>query len=804
MHWPWAVPRLVRNQGCGDCPTDPPIVCIYMERCQPMTSHPHVLETASAAESLSGLLLAAYLDQVGALLQPLTEGAQVTAEQLSEAAHMLSRHPLQAGDIDTLYRIYQLWLYVEQPARALQLIQAHADLPARLTDADERYSAEFDLASWRLYAAEQAGDRMQAVAQLRHAAQLLAAQPLTVQTEAAWEYLCAHAHELACWEIYTSATRARRELQRHNPQRQACQAWDDAVAAARLGLACLHEGQAESAVELGHAAMHHLLNAGADQHVDHRDWLNLAPVLQQIAPGFGTTVIEQVRRLAPEQDSPALARDLEVRLARIQARQLHAQGQISAALEAGWQGRVLLVADENDDSFNSQFIDWLLAAGELTQAAALNVDAARTGSTQAAGCASARAREQLAQGSQDPSWALALCAALESGQTDWLEQDGRCADEAFQYYLALARRQAPGNLLADQLEGVRLANQDEYARALPLLEWALADAQQFTAESMLELVGCRARLLGVEQAVQMPVPELACAGRSYYLASQLAFYMSDRLDALEPGGQISQTALQALRKQGLRILEGALQRFESFFECGQGHLRDGNVHVYSKLCNNLGILYASYFDQPERAVPLHHKGLAASAFAEHYWSLMRCHERLDQDEEYVEAAETLWRFTAEGGYDRTSPLDYINKVCIRLLRLDRDIDIPFWMQRQEQWWNAQSAQEQEDSHEYYVSCVVACLSCNVFLEPDDALVRLERLMPMIDSSGNSYQQRVAGLVYMNAGRPQLAEPLFHRAIEYATPHIDDDPDQAEIATLARDNLEELRSLTRKKVWWKFW
>lgn len=759
---------------------------------------PTMIPDSNPASPLSGELLDSYLDRAVEMLD--ASGEEDDDEQrLQAVADWLGRQPMQAENTAVLYRIYRLWLQVDQPRRALQAIEAHVQLPTQLEDARAQAEARIDVAFWRLHALRQLGDVAVLAGYVEREAAMLAALPMAFQPDKAWRYLAELAGETECWDVVRHTAQARHALQLANPQREHFRAWDAAVLAVRLGEACKSEGSQAQADEHARTAMVHLRDAAAGQDVDYRDWLNLAPSLQAISPRHGSAVIEAVRKLAPKDLSPPLQRDLAVRLARIQACLLHGEGQLAAALVHGWQGRVILSADENDDAFNSLFIDWLLEAGEHDSAAWLNFEAARAYRDTSGPRACERAHEQLARERPHACWALALCAGIDEAPQRWVE-DGSEPEQAFQHYLALARTLQPGIAAADHLEGLRFAAQGDYVRALPLLESAMRDPALVTATQVEQLLYSRIRVCGVECGLEMALADAASAEWNYAAGVRLDQQVLDAIEDMALSSEQAQFARQRLGALAIRYYEIGLRQFEDFFTTGRGHLLDGDVHSYSKLCNNLGIGYRWISQTPERALPLHYKGLDASPFAEHYHSLLNCYQALGRHAEYIDTADKLWHFAADYGYSRHSPLDYVGDVCLQLLDAGRDAEIPFWMQRQEAWWHSLDTDEQEEHRDAHVSSLVRMLSFFAHRHPADAVLRLEALIPDIESLKSIYQHKMAGLTYLHAQAPQQAEAWFLKAVAVARPgKVYDDEQLGHVNTFLAKVRQQLR-----KPWWKFW
>jgi hypothetical protein len=184
----------------------------------------------------------------------------------------------------------------------------------------------------------------------------------------------------------------------------------------------------------------------------------------------------------------------------------------------------------------------------------------------------------------------------------------------------------------------------------------------------------------------------------------------DDADDLAPlmGGKKKVPAQEVREPLVVRYYEEGLARFEHFWATGQGRFKDGDLHVYSMLCNNLAIKYR-FMDRYDEAAELHHKGLGSSPFAEHHNGLLWCAVGKDDDAQTVVEAERLWHFAQEHGYSRHEPTRYFSTVALSLYKLNRDDEISIWMERLDQWFHDLDEDEQRDVRRNYLASLMSML-----------------------------------------------------------------------------------------------
>ncbi len=394
-----------------------------------------------------------------------------------------------------------------------------------------------------------------------------------------------------------------------------------------------------------------------------------------------------------------------------------------------------------------------------------------------------------------PYWQLALAYGGMAEGTAHLRQ-GESEAAFVGRHLAAARQLAPGQPAVGLIEGLHLiASAQDYRRALPLLEAAAGDPALANAELVFQLWVCRIHAHGAVAALAMPFVPASSGVGCYIVGVQL----NDELDALLPGGV--SVAPEAAAALGARYYEAGLARFEAFVLHGVGNMRDGDAHAYSMLCNNLAIHYRDQ-DQTAAALALHYKGIAASPFAEHYSGVMQCHRRSGDDAAMVDAAERLWHFTADFGYSRHDPCDYIDDAAAGLHRLGRDTEIAIWLQRLDEWIDSVAPDERPAYEKSYVRALLTVLHNMAYSQPEDALLRLEPVLARVAPLACPYISAMAGHALRVCAQPERAQVVYASALRHI--RVGQDWDESQRKPIV-DGMDACRRLQRAaQPWWKVW
>lgn len=757
---------------------------------------------ADDPDSLSGNRLEAFLDETEEAVDEQAEAAVSEDIVQSGLAAALSRQACRADSMATVYKLHRLWLRAGRTAEALRVLDNDGPAAAQALPPGERASADTALAFWRIAAHSQAheqggGNAGGLAASLGAAETLLRGQAPADRSDDDWERLARWARDAGDFDMQRRCFAAIHEAQTALPERSAYRAWDDAVLALRHGESFAAQGDAAQARACALASMQALSGAAPGQDVDHHDWLKLSDKLVALAPDGLSLVARNIRDLLPPDASLPVRRGVEVRVARLEAKAAAAQGRLQDALAKARLGHYAL-SEDDDDIFTCLVMDWLLAAGQDEAAGKLGFESVHNMRAPSAEHACRLAQAALAKGeASHPYWALALASATEDSDLHWV-----CADEdprAFgDRHLAMAERVAPGHPAAAAVRAALLLQAGgDPTQALALLESAVRQPELANSRNVEQLWFLRMRLHGVSKALAMPVVPATAGGWCYNVGVALEHRLERELPE---GTRFDEGAVAALAAS---YYEMGLYRFESFFTSGQGHYKDGDVHAYSMLCNNLAIHHVYNRKQPQDALPLHRKGIAASPFAEHYHGLMRAYGELDQKAEYVQAADQLWHYAQDHGYSRHDPAGYASWVCGALVALGRGAEVPIWLQRLDEWWSRHGDAQDTQAFVSYLGALTSILAKMSADQPEDALARLEPALAQVVSVQDPCCRRLAGLTLENAGQLERALPLFEQASRIGD---QSEGDRQQRAYAQEDIARCKRAMGGPggKPWWKIW
>lgn len=749
----------------------------------------------AAPLALGGEALDLFLRETEALIEQEQE-AQVPTHllQATLASHLGSRS-YRVDNLDQLNGLFHLWLYTNEVDAALHLIDTQEPHVLAAMNADEREDNRVRLAFWRVRALRERPEDPRLPLAAENAARLLGSLSNEQQAEDSWTHLADLMRDVGQYELSRKYLEARYRLTISRPGRQRFRAWDDAVYALNLGHSHLAEQNAALARQAAQNACSTLLNAAADQDIDHEDWLRLGQSLVELDPESYPVIAGQVRKLMPATYAQARCRDVEVRLARLEASSLYRCGQLAAALEKSAEGRFGLTNDD-DDSFSATVLDWLIEAGCLEAAAELAFECAfmeREGSMEAA-CRHAQHWLDAAP-QPTPYWALTLAHASQVEELRWVAGD-EDPQVFYARHLARARQCAPQHPAADLIEATYWLEHEEAAwhKAAPLLELAAQAPEWLHTDALYLTYLCRMHVHGPQAGLELPMIVSGAAGWNYNIGVKLDHDVENEF----PEQDWSSTCKKELT---IAHYEAGLQRFEAFFASGRGSYRDGNIHVYSMLCNNLAILYQNRQDY-DKAIALHNKGIESSPFAEHYDGVMWSHYRAERPEAFVEAADQLWHFASERGYSRHEPAAYICEVTHTLVHLRRRDELPIWLQRLEEWWSELDEEGRSQGKSSYLDTLITLLANMAVKQPADALARLEPALPALRAQKFVDYLQISGRIYEQAGQYEQAIALYEEAL--ALPFKDDDEPYRQKASEYMAACRQALGGGEKKPWWKLW
>lgn len=776
------------------------------------------MNTHTSLDSYSGVTLEAWLDDIESMLFDNNETNLVGVDRQQFLRELLIRPRFRPDTLNSTVRLANLWLQAGDLNQALRIADIDGERALASLPADERSEAMIDFGFWRisaiaehLHSSAPSEDRVGMLADALHAMEnRLTSLPLEEQHERAWQRLADLAYEHDQFECTRRCAIARHSWQLAQTGRAAYRAHDQATLALRLGHSLRAEGRAEAANQAAAEAFDALAKAAPGQDIDYRDWLNLGRSLLKLRPDLLEPLTERVLTLLPTALSPGLRRVVQVLLARLKARVLFEAGEIDGALTWGRGGRYGLSQDD-DDSFSAEYMDWLLAAQRFPEAAQLAYDSIDCERKESANHACRLALQQLEFDATSPDkvdayWHLALANAATHENTQWI-----CGNEApdkfHVYHLRRAQELAAVSSSLDQgafsaavaaLQAHQLLQDGrDYPAALALLDLATGHPAHANSKNVESLWRCRMRLYGAVHATQMPFVPCTSAGWNYDVAVSLEHNLRSLLPDDAPWPKEGVEAI------GAQYYELGLAQFEAFFSGQEGRFMDAHTHAYSMLCNNLAIFYYWKIDDPEeivaRAIPLHERGIATSPFSEHYNGILNCMLNADDKPGLIAAAESLWQFAEDHGYSRHDPIFYMGAVAYALHQLDRGLEIGIWLQRLDQWWNDLDADEKDERAVSYISAKTIALGNFMKWNTEDALPRLNALLPQILATRDPDTIRLAGCGLESAGRVREAMEMYRKAI--ALTRRGD-----ELQDLIRDKcLTGIEDCKQKlKPRWQFW
>ncbi|MFB9242282.1 hypothetical protein IV454_16785 [Massilia antarctica] len=747
-------------------------------------------------EPLSASQLDAYLDQTEAALEQ-QDDAELAPELIQAGLKAsLEGQRLHADTLSSVRRLFRLWLRAGDPVAASRVIDSDGREALAALPTAERPDWELTLAFWRLEPLVAQRDMSALHAALDTAFTLLTSLPDALQYDKAWEYLEEQATQAGAHALSRRCLAARNALQHADPERAAYRAWDDALMAAREAQSFALEGQDDAATQAGARAIDTLAKAGANQDVDLNDWLRIGHALFTIVPEAIAGVVGRVRALTPASTVFFARRDIDVRVARLEALTLRHQGALDQALARLVLGRTIITGDA-DDRYSAVMLDWLLEAGKHEDAARLAFESVfherQVSAEHGARSATRAVNEGLAG---QLYWQLALAyAGMADGTVEVRGDESEAAH--VRRHLALARAHAHADPAIDAVEGLFLIKSaGDYHQALPLLETAARDPALANSTVLFKLWVARIRVHGGQAALAVPFMPAASAASCYILGVELGYNLAAQLPEGEP---VPQEALEAL---AARYYETGLARYEAFVMSGEGHARDGDAHTYSMLCNNLAIHYRCEKSDPAAALAVHQKGIAASPFSEHYQGVMSCHRDSGNDAAMVDSGEQLWHYSADHGYSRHNPTDYIDDVAAALHRLGRDTDIAIWLQRLDEWWASVEQDERADYEHSYVQALASVLYYLAHTQPDDAMLRLEPVLPLVRAAARPYTTRMAAHALRTAGQFERAQAMYAEALGHVKP--DDAWHESQRKAIVEGAAECKRLQRAAQPWWKVW
>ncbi|WP_285415143.1 hypothetical protein [Pseudomonas sp. efr-133-TYG-5] len=767
---------------------------------------------------LSGIELDQFMDRLE--VEHQEHGADYLLGQLRA-------QPLQATSLDSIDRLHTLWVNAGDADAAKAVLAADGQALIEATPDQARNELKVILLIYRLRLSNYLKDEQGLLTAL-DALQQLSTEPLPFDLEPHRRHRIFDDLQHATLDVALKAIEVRHTLALVNPGRHALRAWDDADQHRRRArVLATHERDAD-ARDAALAAIAALRTAADDQDVDANDWLWLGDALIEIVPLRLAMFEQPVVRLIADLSLPR-RREWEVRLARLAARALQAQGDLAGALNICDVASMSLESC-GGDNFVEYHLPWLLEHDRIDEAGQRAfMEIYETRGDMWPGTAYWVHDRLLEAEDQSAWWPLCVMRACDDQTVlerfisglPWRDEstpslgplldalhaargDLEQIDNVFAQALAEARRRAPNHPWITRLLAVRerQAERIDAKTELSMLREAIVAGNLQDHRSLYSLFNAHADVHGIIDALRQPLPPMSSGMYYYQFANAIDDVVEAKVEDLSE--EEADQAWSLLREVQKVAYEHGQARFEQCFASGRGHRFDACAHLYSMLCNNLAINYRCYNDQRlyAQALELHTRGIAASSFAEHYQGILRNRILLGDNPGVAEAAEQLWHYAADYGYGRHDPEEYLEDVARALYRLDREREILIWLERILKWQQESGVSDKELEY----SPLFARLKVAMYLSyslPEAATSLWLRYAPYVDERQEPSLLGCAGDVLKGLGRNEEAVAYYQRAIERSDPNNAVDQGNNE---LFRQSIAALQAPAKPagKAWWQIW
>ncbi|NBF08576.1 hypothetical protein [Pseudomonas sp. Fl4BN1] len=776
---------------------------------------------AHNSSAITGIELEQFMDRLEAQQQ---EQEQETDALLAQ----LQAQPLQANSLASIDRLHTLWMQAGDSAAAKTVIDQDGDALLQATHQPAQAELKMNLAILRLRIASYLDDESTLLEVLEQLNQM-ATQTLDFDVEHYRRYRIFDELEQGSAEVALKTIDVRYALTLVNPARAALRAWDAADQHRRRARVLAAHEREDEARSAALDAVNAVRTASPEQDIDEGDWLWLGNALIDIVPLRLALFEQPIAQLTAGLSLPR-RREWEVRTARLAARALYAQDDLSGALKI-CNAAALSLDSDGGTNFIEYELPWLIEAGRIDEAghrAFIDVYDRQTEMWPA----TARLVLHRLQDPEDHSawWpicvmracinqevlqsflsALPAIESIDPTTTPLLTalyramDDPELLDPLFAEARAEAQRRAP-----DQPWIIRLAAVHDGERGLidaatevSLLQNAIQAGRLQDNRSAYSLFAARVKSLGVIETLKLPKPILASGRYAYNYALTIDDLTEAEADKLPTDAR--NEAYSLLREAQKDAYEQGQAHMERYFATGNGHPFDACAHLYSMLCNNLAINYRCYNEQKryQEAIDLHLRGIAASSFAEHYNGLLSARIGMNDQPGIIEAAEQLWHYSMEFGYSRHDPNDYMGPLAYALYSLDRDSEILIWLERLLKWQEEQGVNDQQlDSSALFARIRVARYLAHA--HPDNADSLWQRYEPLVLAM-NEVSVMSCSVDFLKArGRTAEAIDYCARTLALCTPHDDYD---VECRARTEQLLAELQAPEQpsgKKSWWQIW
>ncbi|PMS14918.1 hypothetical protein C0Z18_29660 [Trinickia dabaoshanensis] len=785
-------------------------------------------QIAENTQALKGQALEQLMDRLEADLEESNSSA---------AADLLTRlraQPLHPDSIDAVARLHTLWMRAGDAAAARAVLDADGTRLLSGASGPAYADIRMQLALYRLQIAHYLDEEDAVSSALAQMRDVVKTEPALVADRYRRVRVLDNIERERPSQALT-AIELRNALNLAVAERAPVRAWDEADYHVRRAWVHHRQGDADAAREAAEAGVTALASASADQSIDASDWLRVGDAVIEIAPLQLAAIERAVTALTADWSLPQ-RRETEVRVARLAARAAYAQGDLAGALSACDLAHISLEPNGSDD-FLEYELPWLLEAGrfdEAGQRAFFHIYEFEQEMWESVG---RTVHERLADPADTSVW-WALCAVRACNTAPTLARLAAIGSEGGQDLAArspvhaqlfaalasrsaeaaletvsdaarsLAEQRAPGHPWTARLGAVhdfRAGRIDAKTQVARITD-AIARGGLGNKRTASALLMAQHEAIGLRAAFKQPAPTLESGMWCYQFGCAISDYFVEHKDSV-PEAEHGQT-WEDIQKIQIAVYEQGRAHLERFFETGKGHWLDGCAHLYSMLCNNLGIAYR-YTKRYEEALDVHQCGIAASPFAEHFDGILSVRRAMEDDAAIVEAAERLWHFADEHGYSRHDPHAYIADVLNSLYELGRTNEMLIWLERLVKWQQQELEVDEENLPD---DALAARLAVTVHLALGghaDAAGLVQRLRPQAENRDHyPVVYRTASTFYY-LGWHDDAKAWYERAlaINHTLPEAaryKTDILEARIAECSQAAGASGQRGAASKPWWKFW
>lgn len=748
---------------------------------------------------LTGDQLEQFLDRVQQVLMQQND-AQLDPElKAATLKALLQSQDYLLHSLNAVARLFRLWVEAKEYSQALKVILHDGHLALKNGPKEDWLDGQLSLIYWQLEVVEQADfidtkEKINLI--LQQAEDLLLLQPRTLVWKEAWNHLHQQSLKIHHFERVRVCIVALHEIENSIEDRYQFRAWDKALYSLRIANTYKKQGNKDQASHYAQTACDAMSQHHTSQNIDYFDWLSFGESIVTNQPNCLPVVLHHIDQLKPKDFSIAKNRDIAVQMARIEAKAYYAQGNLNAAIDKTLEARYRLTGDE-DDAISSQLIEWLLDANRELEAAKYAFESEFSDRELSSQFARELALKKFDSQNPAPEQAywlgiIALTIIKPDGET--LFESEALQEESYQHMIGAIVKIDPQHYVIDLIEGEKKASQFDYVGALPHLERAIQTKEMANWSLLLALIVSRVMVFGVTEAQKLPLPICHSGLWCYTLGSKLHAHLQSVLPAQQ---QFTNTYLDDLMAH---YYQQGVNNFERFFATGKGLYRDGDIHAYSMLCQQLARYYRKNLKQFDKAVQTHLKGFAASPLAEHLEGIMKCYLESDQIELFVQAAENLWNHAQSFSYPQHSPCHYFGWVTNALYRLERDTEIAIWLERLELSWLEQTDDFKANAKNYesYLVTMVTILSNLVYSQKEDTLLRLASIEQDCQKLNNHLIDLKIAFIFEQTFQISLAIQMYQKILD------SDKAEQAEIQ-YALDAIKKCQQESLKgESWWKFW